>query len=70
MAVVMELNTGDSLVIGKSIIRLDRKNGSRARLVIDSSENIERIKAGDRMPPSENGSEKPPTTFLRRPSPA
>lgn len=67
MAVVMELSVGDSLVIGKSIIRLDRKNGSRARLVIDSAENIERIKAGDRQP----NDAKPalPAPYLRRAAP-
>lgn len=69
MAVVMELSVGDSLVIGKSIIRLDRKNGSRARLVIDSSEDIERIKAGDRLPNTATN-QQAPAPFLRRPPPA
>lgn len=69
MPVVMELNAGDSLVVGKSIIRLDRKNGSRARLVIDSSENIERIKAGDKARPATEAA-TPQSSFLRRPSSA
>lgn len=77
MAVYIELAQGDTLVIGNSRIRLERKSGQRARLAIDSAEDVERVKAGDDVP-----SMKPPTSaaptapksmsqpFLRRPEPA
>lgn len=74
MAVYMELAPGDTLVVGKSRIRLERKSGQRARLMIDSAEDIERVKAGEPVPatvPLQAGS--PPNhvmPFLKRPLPA
>lgn len=68
MAAFVEMAPGDSLVIGKSIIRMERKGGQRARLAIDSSENFEHIRADDKPAPS--GGHKPPSTTLRRPQPA
>jgi hypothetical protein len=51
MAVFLDLAPGDTLVVGKTTrIRLDRKTGSRARLAIDSNEDVERVKAGDPLP--------------------
>lgn len=71
MAVYIELAQGDTLTIGKSRIRLERKSGQRARLMIDSHEDIDRIKAGEPVPAQRTDS--PPshnTPFLKRPTPA
>lgn len=77
MAVYMELAQGDTLVIGNSRIRLERKSGQRARLMIDSAEDIERVKAGDDVPNMKPPTSTPPSApvsttqpFLRRPAPA
>ena len=77
MAVYMELSQGDTLVIGNSRIRLERKSGQRARLMIDSTDDIDRIKAGDDVPsakvtpPVHTSSAAPAATpFLKRPVPA
>lgn len=64
MAAFVEMSPGDSLVIGKSIIRLERKGGQRARLAITSNENFEHIRAEDKVP---DKAVAPPTTTLRRP---
>jgi hypothetical protein len=50
MAVFMELAPGDTLVIGQSRIVYERKSGQRARLKVDSHEDVERIKAGEPVP--------------------
>jgi hypothetical protein len=77
MAVYMELSQGDTLVIGNSRIRLERKSGQRARLMIDSTDDIDRIKAGDDVPaakvtpPAQTARAAPTATpFLKRPVPA
>lgn len=72
MAVFIELNTGDSLVIGSNTrVRLEHKSGSRARLRIDSSEDIERVKAGEQLPPAKEQARPAepakPRPFLTRP---
>lgn len=72
MAVFMELAPGDVLRIGQSIVRLEYKTGARARLSVDSTEHIERIKAHDQRTPAPDAPAKPsPTTepvpFLKRP---
>jgi hypothetical protein len=74
MAVYMELSQGDTLVIGNSRIRLERKSGQRARLMIDSADDIDRIKAGDAVPAAK-ATPAPVTPraaapFLKRPVPA
>lgn len=66
MAAYVEMAAGDALVIGKSIIKLERKAGQRARLAVDTSEDIEHIKAADR---AQSGAQQP-APFLRRPQPA
>lgn len=48
MSLIMEIGLGDTLIIGGSKIRLERKNGQRARLLIDGPDNVSRIKAGTR----------------------
>ncbi|MGH8118691.1 MAG: hypothetical protein ACREPY_16950 [Rhodanobacteraceae bacterium] len=68
MAAFVEMAPGDALVIGKSIIKLERKGGQRARLAIESSENFEHIRADDK--PAHPADGHPPATILRRPSPA
>jgi hypothetical protein len=78
----MELAQGDTLLLGNSRIRLERKSGQRARLMIDSTLDIDRIKAGERVPePDADGDAddgkparaptppKPPMPFLKRPNP-
>lgn len=52
MAVILELAPGDTLVVGPATrIRMVHKSGQRARLAIDSDMDVERIKAGDPLPP-------------------
>ena len=73
MAVYQELAQGDTLIVGGSRIRLERKSGQRARLMIDSDQDIEVVKAGDPMPAE--AKETPPVTetptpFLKRPTSA
>jgi len=52
MAVILELAAGDTLVVGTGTrIRMVSKSGQRARLSIESHEDVERIKAGDPVPP-------------------
>lgn len=77
MSVYMELSQGDTLVIGNSRIRLERKSGQRARLMIDSTEDIDRIKSGDAIPatpviapPAVTRPAASPAPFLKRPVPA
>lgn len=76
MAVFMELAPGDTLRIGKSIVRLEYKTGARARLSVDSAEHIERIKAHGPRAPQTDAPAKPavpstePMPFLKRPLPA
>ena len=77
MSVYMELSQGDTLVIGNSRIRLERKSGQRARLMIDSTDDIDRIKAGDAVPDTKASPAASParaastvTPFLKRPIPA
>jgi hypothetical protein len=51
MAVILELAPGDTLVVGNGTrIRMVAKSGQRARLSIDSHEDVERVKAGDPVP--------------------
>lgn len=75
MAVFMELAPGDTLIVGKSRIRMERKSGQRARLAIDSTDDVERIKAGEPLPaPRTTPAPAPvasttPMPVLRRPSP-
>lgn len=52
MAVILELAPGDTLVVGPATrIRMVHKSGQRARLAIDSDMEVERIKAGEPLPP-------------------
>lgn len=64
MAAFVEMSPGDALVIGQSIIRLERKGGQRARLAITSNENFEHIRADDK---ATERAPSVPTTTLRRP---
>jgi hypothetical protein len=78
MAVILELAPGDTLVVGTGTrIRMVQKSGQRARLAIDSHEDVERIKAGDEVPPLAGKTSAPAAPaapvkpFLRRaPAPA
>ena len=75
MAVFIELAPGDTLVIGRSRVRMERKTGQRARLAIESPEDVERIKAGETIPaihaslavPAQPATPQRPV--LRRPTP-
>lgn len=64
MAAFVEMSPGDALVIGQSIIKLERKGGQRARLAITSNENFEHIRAEDK---ATERAPSAPTTTLRRP---
>lgn len=53
MAVFQELAPGDTLLVGgHTRIRLEHKSGSRARLRIESDQDIDRVKAGEPLPPT------------------
>ena len=69
MALIQELAPGDTLVIGNTRIRLERKSGQRARLRIDSDQDVEHVKAGGEQPPATHLEPKRTGTqpFLRRP---
>lgn len=75
MAVYLELSPGDTLVIGNSRIRVERKTGQRTRVAIDSTEDVERIKAGEPVPAQQQNTQPaaqpaaaaPATPVLRRP---
>lgn len=72
MAVFQELTPGDTLLIGGTTrIRLEHKSGGRARLRIESDQDIERVKAGEPVPATK-AQEPPappdkPRPFLKRP---
>ena len=52
MAYYMELAPGDTLVVGDGTrISVERKSGQRTRLKIESDQDVERIKAGEPVPP-------------------
>lgn len=50
MALHLDVEPGDTIRIGNTLVRMERKNGRRARLSIDSSEDIAQYKAGDPVP--------------------
>jgi hypothetical protein len=55
MAYYMELAPGDTLVVGDGTrISVERKSGQRTRLKIESDQDVERIKAGEPVPPRES----------------
>jgi hypothetical protein len=73
MAVFQELTPGDTLLIGGTTrIRLEHKSGGRARLRIESDQDIERVKAGDPVPATTTAQAPPAPPdklrpFLKRP---
>jgi len=74
MAFYQELLPGDTLVVGSSRIQIERKTGQRVRVAIESTEHVERIKAGEPVPaqPPRQPAAAPPATaertaFLKRP---
>jgi hypothetical protein len=51
MSLHLDLAPGDTLLIGDGTrIRLEKKTGQRARLVIDSPDDVSRVKAGVPIP--------------------
>lgn len=73
MAVYLDLAAGDTLLIGSNTrIRLERKSGGRARLRIESSQDVDHVKAGDDLPapgkPDRAAeTDDMPRPFLKRP---
>lgn len=74
MAVYLDLAAGDTLLIGSTTrIRLERKSGGRARLRIESSQDVDHVKAGEPLPAEGKTASAPapgPTKarpFLQRP---
>jgi hypothetical protein len=68
MAVFQELAPGDTLLIGSNTrIRLEHKSGGRARLRIESDQDIERVKAGERLATPAKAPATPAPTDLPRP---
>lgn len=68
MAFFLDLAVGDTLLIGDSQLKLEKKSGQRARLAINSTKDVERIKAGEPVPdlPAD---QKAPDTAPERPPP-
>lgn len=51
MAFFVDLAPGDTLVVGHGTrIVMESKTGQRARLRVDSDQDVERVKAGEIMP--------------------
>jgi hypothetical protein len=51
MALHLDVEAGDTIRIGPhTTVRMERKSGQRARLRIDSSEDIAQFKAGEPVP--------------------
>jgi hypothetical protein len=47
MALFLELEPGDQVRIGKTtVVRMERKSGQRARLRIQSTDDVDHVKAG------------------------
>lgn len=80
MALHLDAEPGDTIRIGPhTLIRLERKNGKRARLAIESNEDIAQYKAGDPVPElvrrrllaqrqsQDTGTRKRPSLVLKRP---
>lgn len=79
MALHIDMEPGDTVRIGRSLVRMERKAGRRARLSIDSADDIAHYKAGDPVPDvirklglprqqNRTGAAKPaPTLVLKRP---
>ena len=73
MAVFVELAPGETLLIGNGTqIRLERKAGGRARLRIESDQDIDRVKAGEPIPATPTAvhattNPNQPQPFLKRP---
>lgn len=80
MALKLDADPGDSIRIGaNTLLRIERKTGQRTRLSIESNEDIEQFKAGEKVPalapPARNEvaapppaakSEQEPLAILRR----
>ena len=67
MALHIEVEPGDSIRIGPhTTVRMERKSGQRARLRIDSTEDIAQYKAGEAVPAIES----PPVLPSSRKAPA
>lgn len=82
MAFFVDLAPGDTLVVGHGTrIVMESKTGQRARLRVDSDQDVERVKAGESLPtratsadatPPRPGPEEhvAPQPFLKRRTPA
>lgn len=52
MALHLDVEPGDTIRIGAhTTVRMERKSGQRARLRIESTEDIDQFKAGEPVPP-------------------
>lgn len=65
MSLIMELAPGDTLIIGGTNVRLERKTGQRARLVIDSPDGVRRVKAGEPVTASSSLARQKPISTER-----
>jgi hypothetical protein len=66
MALFLEVEPCDELRIGRSTVRIERKSGQKARLRIDSPDDVHHVKPGEEPPaPAETApppaSPEPPT---------
>lgn len=76
MALHLDVEPGDTIRIGDhTTVRMERKSGQRARLRIESSEDINQFKAGEPLPDATlqrnttiSPPSKPATPVLRRPA--
>ncbi|GEM_PF-7123746 len=67
MALKLDLAPGDAVRIGDSVIKLEEKSGKRARISIDSNEDIQAYKAGAKIPSSKALSRVYPTERSEKP---
>lgn len=47
MALFLDAEPGDEIRIGQSVVRIERKSGQKARLRIESTEDVHHTKPGD-----------------------
>lgn len=78
MAFFVDLAPGDTLVVGHGTrIVMESKTGQRARLRVDSDQDVERVKAGESLPTRATSADVPapraapeehaaPQPFLKR----
>jgi hypothetical protein len=69
MAFFFELAIGDTLAIGDGTrLVLEKKSGQRARFRIESDQDVERFKVGERVPPMKPAPGREPVVTPAQPA--